>query len=94
MERTQTKYINRGEEDELEVWGFLPCHCRLLLLLLGVLCSGGFLLLVLFWVPEWSVRWTCRPVPLSQARVLLLRTTDEFGSWFRCSGSHSVGPWQ
>ncbi|XP_058876832.1 LOW QUALITY PROTEIN: polyamine-transporting ATPase 13A3 [Acipenser ruthenus] len=83
MERTQTKYINRGEEDEMEVWGFLPCRCRLLLLLLGALCSGGFLLLVLFWVPEWSVRWTCRPVPLSQARVLLLRTTDEFGSWFR-----------
>ncbi|KAG2468428.1 AT133 ATPase, partial [Polypterus senegalus] len=83
MERTERKYVNRGEEDELELWGFLPSTCKLLLVFLGVLCSGGFLLLLLFWLPEWSLRLTCREVPLSQARFLLLRTTDEFGTWFR-----------
>uniref|UniRef100_A0A803T0S5 Cation-transporting ATPase n=1 Tax=Anolis carolinensis TaxID=28377 RepID=A0A803T0S5_ANOCA len=41
----------------------------------GTVCSGGFLLLFLYWLPELSVKWTCRTVALQEARLLLLRTT-------------------
>uniref|UniRef100_A0A670J3W8 Cation-transporting ATPase n=1 Tax=Podarcis muralis TaxID=64176 RepID=A0A670J3W8_PODMU len=50
---------------------------------MGTLCSGGFLLLFLYWLPELSVKWTCRAVPLRDAWVVLLRTTDEFRTWSR-----------
>ncbi|XP_030042788.1 probable cation-transporting ATPase 13A3 [Microcaecilia unicolor] len=82
MERSAKKYIS-SEEEELEVLGFKPCRWKLLLVSLGTLCSFGFLLLFLYWFPEWSVKWTCCEVPLQDAWILLLRATDEFHSWFR-----------
>ncbi|XP_066578487.1 polyamine-transporting ATPase 13A3 isoform X2 [Amia ocellicauda] len=81
--RADVRFVNRGEEEEMEVWGFEPCWCLLCLVLLGALLSGGLLLLLLLWLPERSVRWTCRPAPLASASVLLLRTTDEWATWFR-----------
>ncbi|KAJ6654962.1 hypothetical protein lerEdw1_006433 [Lerista edwardsae] len=83
MERAGKTYVNRDEEDEMEVSGYSPCCWRLALVSLGTVCSGGLLLLLLYWLPEWSVKWTCRAVPLRDARVLLLRTTDEFWTWSR-----------
>nr|XP_060635789.1 polyamine-transporting ATPase 13A3-like [Anolis sagrei ordinatus] len=83
MERTDEAYVNRDEEDEMEISGYSPCSWKLALVSLGTVCSGGFLLLFLYWLPELSVKWTCRTVTLQEARVLLLRTTDEFRTWFR-----------
>ncbi|KAH0626031.1 hypothetical protein JD844_000730 [Phrynosoma platyrhinos] len=83
MERTGEAYVNRDEEDEMEISGYSPCYWKLALVSLGTVCSGGFLLLFLYWLPELSVKWTCHAVPLQEARVLLLRTTDEFRTWFR-----------
>nr|XP_056719148.1 polyamine-transporting ATPase 13A3-like [Euleptes europaea] len=81
MERTAETYVNRNEEDEMEISGYSPCCWKLVLVLLGTICSGGFLLLFLYWLPELSVKWTCRAVPLRDARVVLLQTTDEFQTW-------------
>ncbi|KAJ7313297.1 hypothetical protein JRQ81_004585 [Phrynocephalus forsythii] len=75
MERAGEAYVNRHEEDEMEISGYSPCCWKLALVSLGTVCSGGSLLLFLYWLPELSVKWTCRAVPLHEARVLLLRTT-------------------
>ncbi|XP_053115435.1 polyamine-transporting ATPase 13A3-like isoform X2 [Hemicordylus capensis] len=83
MERAGKAYVNCNEEDEMEISGYSPCCWKLALVSLGTVCSGGFLLLLLYWLPELSVKWTCRAVPLRDARVLLLRTTDEFRTWSR-----------
>uniref|UniRef100_A0A4W4E076 Cation-transporting ATPase n=1 Tax=Electrophorus electricus TaxID=8005 RepID=A0A4W4E076_ELEEL len=83
MEKEGTKLLNRGLEDEMEVWGYVPCRWRTLLLCVGVFCSGGLLLLLLYWIPQWRVKATHTPCPLHSAHTLLLRTTDEFHRWFR-----------
>ncbi|KAJ8416600.1 hypothetical protein AAFF_G00324780 [Aldrovandia affinis] len=82
-ERAGAHWINRGEEEEMEVCGFVPCAWRVCVLALGCVLSGGLLALLLLWIPQWSVRWACVPAPLHLASVLLLRTTDEFGQYFR-----------
>lgn len=58
-----------------EIRGYSPCCWKLALVSLGTVCSGGFLLLFLYWLPELSVKWTCRAVPLRDAQLVLLRTT-------------------
>uniref|UniRef100_A0ACB8EWZ2 Uncharacterized protein n=1 Tax=Sphaerodactylus townsendi TaxID=933632 RepID=A0ACB8EWZ2_9SAUR len=78
MERAAEACVNRNEEDEMEISGHSPCCWKLALVSLGTVCSGGFLLLFLYWLPELSVKWTCRAVPLRDARVVLLRTTVRF----------------
>ncbi|XP_069501032.1 polyamine-transporting ATPase 13A3-like isoform X2 [Ambystoma mexicanum] len=83
MERAAKKYVNAEEEEEMEIAGYSPCRWKIGLVFLGTLCSGGFLLLFLYWLPAWSVKWTCREVLLQDAWVVLLQTTDEFRTWFR-----------
>uniref|UniRef100_A0A8C5FI56 Probable cation-transporting ATPase 13A3 n=1 Tax=Gadus morhua TaxID=8049 RepID=A0A8C5FI56_GADMO len=41
----------------------------------GAAASGGLLLLLLYWLPEWRVKATCNASPLRDARTLLLRAT-------------------
>ncbi|XP_055521214.1 polyamine-transporting ATPase 13A3-like [Leucoraja erinacea] len=83
MERTERRYLNAESEDEMVVWGYRPCWWRMGLVGLGTLCSGGLLLLFLYWVPRWSIKCTCRLVSLREASVLLLQTTDEFRTCYR-----------
>uniref|UniRef100_A0A8D2LHB1 Cation-transporting ATPase n=1 Tax=Varanus komodoensis TaxID=61221 RepID=A0A8D2LHB1_VARKO len=92
MERASKAYVNRDEEDEMEVSGYSPCCWKLALVVLGTVCSGGFLLLFLYWLPKLSVRWTCSSVPLRDARVLLLRTTDQFRTWSRARVASFLAP--
>nr|XP_054590406.1 polyamine-transporting ATPase 13A3 isoform X3 [Nothobranchius furzeri] len=66
-----------------EVWGYRPCLWKMVLVGVGAVCSGGFLLLLLYWLPEWEVKGTCTHTSLRDAQMLLLRTTDEFKQWFR-----------
>uniref|UniRef100_A0A670ZUI1 Polyamine-transporting ATPase 13A3 n=1 Tax=Pseudonaja textilis TaxID=8673 RepID=A0A670ZUI1_PSETE len=64
----------------------------------GVLCSGGLLLLLLYWMPEWRVKASCQRASLRRCQVVLLRTTVSLGGcggwaqglllWFRS------GPWR
>ncbi|XP_061833687.2 polyamine-transporting ATPase 13A3-like [Nerophis lumbriciformis] len=83
MDIREGKIMNQGQQDELEVWGYRPCLWKVILVGVGAVCSGGLLLLLLYWVPEWGVKATCTPTSLKEASRLLLRTTDDFRQWFR-----------
>nr|XP_046263347.1 polyamine-transporting ATPase 13A3-like isoform X2 [Scatophagus argus] len=83
MKTREMKIINQGLEDEMEVWGYRPCLWKMILVGVGTVCSGGLLLLLLYWLPEWGVKGTCTHTSLREAHTLLLRTTDEFRQWFR-----------
>uniref|UniRef100_A0A3Q3IU56 Polyamine-transporting ATPase 13A3 n=1 Tax=Monopterus albus TaxID=43700 RepID=A0A3Q3IU56_MONAL len=83
MKTIEVKLINQGQEDEMELWGYRPCLWKIILVSVGTVCSGGLLLLLLFWLPEWGVKGTCTLTSLKDAHTLLLRTTDEFRQWFR-----------
>ncbi|XP_067398921.1 polyamine-transporting ATPase 13A3 isoform X3 [Emydura macquarii macquarii] len=82
MEKEEKKIVNEGEEDEMEIYGYNLCRWKLVLVAIGVLCTGGFLLLLLYWMPEWRVKATCKRTTLKDCEVVLLRTTDEFRIWF------------
>uniref|UniRef100_A0A4W6DQS4 Polyamine-transporting ATPase 13A3 n=1 Tax=Lates calcarifer TaxID=8187 RepID=A0A4W6DQS4_LATCA len=82
MEKEDLKVLNKGEEEEMELQGYCLCRWRLALVGLGVLCTGGFLLLLLYWMPEWCVKSTCTRTTARDAEVVLLRSTDEFRRWF------------
>ncbi|KAM6919321.1 polyamine-transporting ATPase 13A3-like [Xenentodon cancila] len=88
----QVKLINQGLEDEMEVWGYRPCLWKTVLVGVGAVCSGGLLLLLLYWLPEWGVKGTCTRTSLREAHTLLLRTTDEFRQWFRARVQVMLSP--
>ncbi|XP_055502195.1 polyamine-transporting ATPase 13A3 isoform X1 [Leucoraja erinacea] len=83
MGKEEKNYVNKESEDEMEIYGYKRCVWKLLLIVVGVVCSGGSLLLLLYWMPEWSVKATCTKTALKEAQIVLLRTTDEFRTWFR-----------
>uniref|UniRef100_A0A3P9NLQ9 Polyamine-transporting ATPase 13A3 n=1 Tax=Poecilia reticulata TaxID=8081 RepID=A0A3P9NLQ9_POERE len=90
--REDVKIINQGLEDEMEVSGYRPCLWKLALVGVGAVCSGGLLLLLLYWLPEWGVKGTCTHTSLSDAHTLLLRTKDEFRQWFRVRVHRMLAP--
>uniref|UniRef100_A0A4W3IJR9 ATPase 13A3 n=1 Tax=Callorhinchus milii TaxID=7868 RepID=A0A4W3IJR9_CALMI len=83
VEVSKLHYCNLRRVLFREVYGYKPCRWKLVLVAVGVVCTGGFLLLLLYWMPEWSVKATCIPTTLKEAEVVLLKSTDEFKSWFR-----------
>ncbi|XP_066097861.1 polyamine-transporting ATPase 13A3 isoform X2 [Saccopteryx bilineata] len=82
MDKEERKTINQGQEDEMEIYGYNLCRWKLAIVCLGVVCTGGFLLLLLYWMPEWRVKATCIRAAVKDCEVVLLRTTDEFKMWF------------
>uniref|UniRef100_A0A8C9REH5 Polyamine-transporting ATPase 13A3 n=1 Tax=Scleropages formosus TaxID=113540 RepID=A0A8C9REH5_SCLFO len=82
MEKEELKIVNKGLEDEMEISGYRLCRWKLALVGIGVLCTGGFLLLLLYWLPEWCVKGTCTRTSVRDAQVVLLQSTDEFKRWF------------
>uniref|UniRef100_F7EWX8 Polyamine-transporting ATPase 13A3 n=1 Tax=Ornithorhynchus anatinus TaxID=9258 RepID=F7EWX8_ORNAN len=82
MDKEDRKTINQGQEDEMEIYGYNLSRWKLVLVAIGVFCSGGFLLLILYWFPEWRVKATCIKSSIKDCEVVLLRTTDEFRIWF------------
>ncbi|XP_021499569.1 polyamine-transporting ATPase 13A3 isoform X6 [Meriones unguiculatus] len=87
MDKEEKKTINKGQEDEMEIHGYNLCHWKLAIVFVGVICTGGFLLLLLYWMPEWRVKATCIRAAVKDCEVVLLRTTDEFRMWF-CAKIH------
>ncbi|XP_018422660.1 PREDICTED: probable cation-transporting ATPase 13A4 [Nanorana parkeri] len=69
--------INEGEENEMEIFGYRVSIPWIVLCVIGYCVSGGILLLLFYWKPEWSVWANCVPSSLEKANVILLRTTDE-----------------
>ncbi|XP_059132830.1 polyamine-transporting ATPase 13A3 [Peromyscus eremicus] len=82
MDKEERKIINKGQEDEMEIHGYNLCRWKLAMVSVGVICTGGFLLLLLYWMPEWRVKATCIKAAVKDCEVVLLRTTDEFRTWF------------
>nr|XP_024645189.1 probable cation-transporting ATPase 13A3 [Macaca nemestrina] len=82
MDKEERKIINQGQEDEMEIYGYNLSRWKLAIVSLGVICTGGFLLLLLYWMPEWRVKATCVRAAMKDCDVVLLRTTDEFKMWF------------
>ncbi|XP_053316355.1 probable cation-transporting ATPase 13A4 [Spea bombifrons] len=68
--------INEGEENEMEIFGYKISIPWIILCVIGYFVSGGILLLLFYWKPEWSVWSNCVPSSLEKANVVLLRTTD------------------
>lgn len=58
-----------------ELSGFRLCRWKLALVAVGVLCTGGFLVLLLYWLPEWCVKATCTRTTIRDAQVVLLQST-------------------
>uniref|UniRef100_A0A8C1XYX6 ATPase 13A3 n=1 Tax=Cyprinus carpio TaxID=7962 RepID=A0A8C1XYX6_CYPCA len=83
MEKEDLKIVNKGLDDEMELSGYRLCRWKLVLVGFCGLCTGGFLFLVLYWMPEWCVKATCTRTTVRDADVALLRSTDEFKRWFR-----------
>ncbi|XP_030015229.1 probable cation-transporting ATPase 13A3 [Sphaeramia orbicularis] len=92
MKTGEAKIINQGLEDEMEVWAYRPCLWKMVLVGVGAVCSGGLLLLLLYWLPEWSVKGTCTHTSMRNAHTLLLRSTDEFRQWFRAKVHVMLAP--
>uniref|UniRef100_A0A671Z3Z4 Polyamine-transporting ATPase 13A3 n=1 Tax=Sparus aurata TaxID=8175 RepID=A0A671Z3Z4_SPAAU len=80
MEKEDLKVLNKGEEEEMELQGYRLCRWRLALVGVGVLCTGGFLLLLLYWMPEWCVKSTCTRTTARDADVVLMRSTVGFNN--------------
>ncbi|XP_062868539.1 polyamine-transporting ATPase 13A3 isoform X2 [Trichomycterus rosablanca] len=76
------KTVNKDLDDEMELSGYKPCRWKMALVAVGVLCTGGFLLLLLYWLPEWCVKATCTRTTVRDAKIVLLQSTDEFKRWF------------
>lgn len=75
MDKEERKIINKGQEDEMEIHGYNLCRWKLAMVFVGVICTGGFLLLLLYWMPEWRVKTTCVRAAVKDCEVVLLRTT-------------------
>uniref|UniRef100_A0A8C7F9R6 Polyamine-transporting ATPase 13A3 n=1 Tax=Oncorhynchus kisutch TaxID=8019 RepID=A0A8C7F9R6_ONCKI len=58
-----------------ELQGYRVCRWRVAVVGLWVLCTGGFLLLLLYWMPEWCVKATCSRTTVREAEVVLLQST-------------------
>uniref|UniRef100_A0A8C7QYM9 Polyamine-transporting ATPase 13A3 n=1 Tax=Oncorhynchus mykiss TaxID=8022 RepID=A0A8C7QYM9_ONCMY len=82
MEKEELKIVNKDEEDEMELQGYRVCRWRVAVVSLGVLCTGGFLLLLLYWMPEWCVKATCTRTTVREAEVVLLQSTVRHTSPF------------
>ncbi|XP_030072450.1 probable cation-transporting ATPase 13A4 isoform X1 [Microcaecilia unicolor] len=68
--------LNEGEENEMEIYGYRMNVLWIGLCIAGYILSGGILLLLFYWKPEWSVWANCSPCSLKKANVILLRETD------------------
>ncbi|KAM3931840.1 putative cation-transporting ATPase 13A4 [Leptodactylus fuscus] len=68
--------INEGQENETELFGYRISIPWIILCVIGYCISGGILLLLFYWKPEWSVWANCVPSSLEKANVVLLRATD------------------
>ncbi|XP_010141466.1 PREDICTED: probable cation-transporting ATPase 13A5, partial [Buceros rhinoceros silvestris] len=69
--------LNKGEENELEIFGYKTQCWRRVLCIAGYILSCGALLLLFYWKPEWDVWANCIRCSLEEADIVLLRTTDE-----------------
>ncbi|NXP54168.1 AT135 ATPase, partial [Heliornis fulica] len=83
LQKDHCVFLNKDEENELEIFGYKTQGWRRVLCITGYILSCGALLLLFYWKPEWDVWANCIPCSLEEADVVLLRTTDEFHRYTR-----------
>lgn len=66
--------INEGEEDEMIIFGYKKSLVKTVFLYLGLILSGGTLLLLLTWKPSIYLKLTHSHCPLEKADKVLLKT--------------------
>ncbi|CAM4596731.1 unnamed protein product [Lepidochelys olivacea] len=81
--RSHHALLSKGEENEMEIFGYKTQGCRKAMCIAGYILSCGVLRLVFYWKPAWDVWANCIPCNLQEADVTLLRTTDEFQIYSR-----------
>eukprot|EP00079_Xenopus_tropicalis_P025475 XP_012818778.1 PREDICTED: probable cation-transporting ATPase 13A4 isoform X1 [Xenopus tropicalis] len=69
--------LNQGEDNEMEVFGYRTVRWRRALCIIGYIFSLGFLRALFYWKPEVDIWCQCIPCSLSEADVILLKTTDD-----------------
>ncbi|XP_046399059.1 polyamine-transporting ATPase 13A3-like [Ischnura elegans] len=71
-------WLNRGEEDELELFGYKRSKARTVVTWLFIVLTAGLLRLLFHWVPRLQLYATHTKCPLSQAtRVLLMENYQQ-----------------
>ncbi|XP_055354336.1 polyamine-transporting ATPase 13A3-like [Paramacrobiotus metropolitanus] len=73
-------YVNHGEEDQMEIFGYRRNHVKTVLTWLLVIGTAGFLHLLFFWKPEWRLYMMFSRCSLNIATCVLLK--DEYGQQF------------
>ncbi|XP_041419199.1 probable cation-transporting ATPase 13A4 [Xenopus laevis] len=75
--------LNQGEDSEMELFGYKTVRWRHTLCIIGYIFSLGFLQALFYWKPELDVWCQCIPCSLSQADVILRRSTDEHKQYYK-----------
>ncbi|XP_077866411.1 polyamine-transporting ATPase 13A3 [Saccoglossus kowalevskii] len=71
--------LNEGTEEEIGCYGYKQSAGRTILTYLGIFCSGGLLLLIFYWKPEWSLKAQYIRCSLREAEAVLLK--DIYRRW-------------
>ncbi|XP_069583257.1 probable cation-transporting ATPase 13A4 isoform X1 [Ranitomeya imitator] len=75
--------LNKGQDNEMEIFGYRTLRWKKALCLAGYIFSFGLLWLIFYWKPEWEVWACCSPCTLQEANIVLLRETDELKRYSR-----------
>ncbi|XP_067207720.1 polyamine-transporting ATPase 13A3 isoform X2 [Linepithema humile] len=65
-------YVNPGEEDQMEIYGYRKSHVRTVITWLLIGITGGILRLVFHWVPQLMLLFTHYKCSLEEAEAVLL----------------------
>ncbi|KAI5754967.1 hypothetical protein M8J77_013022 [Diaphorina citri] len=80
----QQNWLNKGEEDEMEIFGYRKCTGYCIVTWVLYLLTLGILRLVFHWYPHWQLYFTHQRCALSQSEKVLIVDTYEklFKSYF------------
>ncbi|CAH0381371.1 unnamed protein product, partial [Bemisia tabaci] len=68
----ENNYINYGEEDQMEVYGYASSFIRKMSIWILMCLTCGIVRLVFHWWPEWMLYATHRRCPLNEAEKILV----------------------
>ncbi|XP_032223526.1 polyamine-transporting ATPase 13A3 [Nematostella vectensis] len=72
--------ITDDDGEQLVCYGYSTNTFKLLLFYMLVLCSGGFLILICYWKPEWKLKLICTQCHCCRADYVLLKSSYNFWS--------------
>lgn len=79
-------YLNKGQDDEMEIWGYKRCRFKLALMYFFMIITVGFLRLIFHWVPHWYLKATCVQCPINLAQFVLIKVC--LHNLYACSKIH------